>query len=242
MIDVTEQINSVDRAGREPDARGRRGPHAHDLARLRHAARGPVGRVHERRAHPALVPAGLRRPAAGGRFEFEGNARGTIERCDPPHAFDATWEYGGAVSWIEVRLTPERDDRTRFELDHIAHIDDEIWAQYGPGAVGVGWDGAVMGLTRHLGGAEGLDAEAVRPGRRPRRAAASTRAPANAGPRPASPRAPTPTRRAKPALARRRPTPPPRKGGSGRPRNRNPGAAQRRYGVVVLSVKVSVLE
>ena len=26
-----------------------------------------------------------------------------------PEAFDATWEYGGEVSWIEVRLAPEGD-------------------------------------------------------------------------------------------------------------------------------------
>src|ERR1022692_1430641 len=34
----------------------------------------------------------------GGRFQIEGNASGTIERCDPPKGFTATWEYGGAVS------------------------------------------------------------------------------------------------------------------------------------------------
>src|SRR6185437_4008593 len=32
----------------------------------------------------------------GGRYQLEGNAGGTIERCDPPHAFAATWEFAGA--------------------------------------------------------------------------------------------------------------------------------------------------
>jgi uncharacterized protein YndB with AHSA1/START domain len=86
----------------------------------------------------------------GGRYQLEGNAGGTVERCDPPESFAATWEYGGEVSWIEVRLSPEGDGRTRFELEHTAHVDDERWAEYGPGAVGVGWDLVVMGLATHL--------------------------------------------------------------------------------------------
>ncbi|MGW0824836.1 SRPBCC family protein [Streptomyces sp. NPDC002845] len=86
----------------------------------------------------------------GGRYQLEGNAGGTIERCDPPKGFFATWEYGGEVSWIEVRLNPDGEGRTRFELEHIAHVDDERWAQFGPGAVGVGWDLGLMGLAVHL--------------------------------------------------------------------------------------------
>jgi hypothetical protein len=35
-------------------------------------------------------------------------------------------------------------------LEHIAHVDDERWAQFGPGAVGVGWDLALRGLALHL--------------------------------------------------------------------------------------------
>jgi uncharacterized protein YndB with AHSA1/START domain len=43
----------------------------------------------------------------GGRYQLEGNAGGTISRCDPPTGFDATWEYGGEVSWIELRLSAD---------------------------------------------------------------------------------------------------------------------------------------
>jgi uncharacterized protein YndB with AHSA1/START domain len=86
----------------------------------------------------------------GGRYQLEGNAGGKIERCDPPNSFAATWEYGGEVSWIEVRLRAEPEGRTRFELDHIAHVDDERWAEFGPGAVGVGWDSGLVGLATHL--------------------------------------------------------------------------------------------
>ncbi|MDP9795632.1 uncharacterized protein YndB with AHSA1/START domain [Catenuloplanes nepalensis] len=85
-----------------------------------------------------------------GRYELEGNASGTVTACDPPKGFDATWEFGGEVSWIEVRFTPESPERTRFTLEHIAHVDDERWAQFGPGAVGVGWDLGLMGLGLHF--------------------------------------------------------------------------------------------
>ncbi|MFI7401145.1 hypothetical protein ACIBW9_11750 [Streptomyces sp. NPDC049541] len=73
-----------------------------------------------------------------------------IERCDPPKSFSATWEYGGEVSWIELHLTSE-EGGTRFQLEHIAHVDDTKWAEFGPGAVGVGWDLMVRGLSLHLG-------------------------------------------------------------------------------------------
>jgi uncharacterized protein YndB with AHSA1/START domain len=96
----------------------------------------------------------------GGRYELEGNASGVIERCDPPKSFAATWEYGGDVSWIEVRLTDEGDERTRFELEHIALVDDERWAEFGPGATGVGWDLGLIGLTLHIGGADTVDPKA----------------------------------------------------------------------------------
>jgi uncharacterized protein YndB with AHSA1/START domain len=87
----------------------------------------------------------------GDHYQIEGNASGTIQQCDPPRGFSATWEYGGEVSWIELRLTPA-DGGTRFELEHMAHADDERWAQFGPGAVGVGWDMMILGLSLHLSG------------------------------------------------------------------------------------------
>ncbi|MET8132141.1 SRPBCC family protein [Streptomyces sp. NPDC005251] len=90
----------------------------------------------------------------GGTYQLEGNAGGTIERCEPPESYAATWEIGGDVNWIEVRVTPE-GDRTRFELDHIARVGDERWSQFGPGAVGVGWDLGLMGLAGHLGSSGG---------------------------------------------------------------------------------------
>lgn len=94
---------------------------------------------------------------AGGRYQLEGNAGGTVERCDPPKSFAATWEYGGEVSWVELCLSAEPDGGTRLELEHVAHVDDERWAQFGPGAVGIGWDLALVGLTLHLASGAAVD-------------------------------------------------------------------------------------
>lgn len=95
--------------------------------------------------------------ALGGRYQLEGNAGGTVETCDPPHGFSATWEMGDQVSWIEVRLSPQPEGGTRFELEHIAHVDDGMWEQFGPGAVGLGWDLGLVGLSLHLGSGEPVD-------------------------------------------------------------------------------------
>jgi uncharacterized protein YndB with AHSA1/START domain len=94
----------------------------------------------------------------GGRFQLEGNAGGTIERCDPPHSFSATWEApGGQVSRIELRLEPAGDG-THLTLRHSVPEDDH-WRRFGPGAVGVGWDMGLMGLDRHIASGEVVDSE-----------------------------------------------------------------------------------
>jgi uncharacterized protein YndB with AHSA1/START domain len=94
----------------------------------------------------------------GGRYQLKGNAGGVIEECDPPHRFFATWEFGGVVTWIDVRVIAETEDRSRLEIEHIADVDDDTWAQFGPGAVGIGWDGAMMGLATHLASGASVDA------------------------------------------------------------------------------------
>lgn len=93
----------------------------------------------------------------GGRYQLQGNAGGEIERCEPPRRLAVTWEFGGGVSWLEVRLTGEGPGRTRLELEHTVP-DDDHWAQFGAGATGVGWDLGLMGLAAHVaGGGEARD-------------------------------------------------------------------------------------
>ncbi|HET6222510.1 MAG TPA: SRPBCC family protein, partial [Dongiaceae bacterium] len=86
----------------------------------------------------------------GGRYQLEGNAGGEITRCEPPRHLAVTWEHGSEVSWLTVTLAEDPNGGTRLQLEHVAHVDDERWKQFGPGAVGVGWDLATMGLGRHL--------------------------------------------------------------------------------------------
>ncbi len=35
--------------------------------------------------------------------------------------------------------------------------DDEIWREFGPGGVGMGWDSMLLGLAIHLGTGESID-------------------------------------------------------------------------------------
>ncbi len=98
----------------------------------------------------------------GGRYQLEGNAGGEILECDPPSdgiaGYRVTWEFGGWVSWVSVRLTALDAATTRFELEHTARTADlpmEWWEAFGPGATGVGWDQGLLGLALHLGAVEG---------------------------------------------------------------------------------------
>jgi uncharacterized protein YndB with AHSA1/START domain len=94
--------------------------------------------------------------SVGGRYQLEGNAGGTVERCAAPEEFAVTWEFGDTVSWLTVHLTPA-DGGTTLELQHESPVDPDFWAQYGPGAVGVGWDLGLMGLGLHLAGGAKMD-------------------------------------------------------------------------------------
>ena len=78
----------------------------------------------------------------------------------PPHRLAMTWEFGGDVSWVDVRLT-EVGGGTHLVLEHAAHVTPE-WEErgFGPGAVGIGWDMMLLGLAHHV---------AIRRGDRPGR-------------------------------------------------------------------------
>ena len=84
----------------------------------------------------------------GGRFQLEGNAGGEIVRCEPPRRLGLTWGMHGQVSWVDVELTEDERGGTHLRLEHTAHVPDELWDQYGPGAVGCGWDSALLGLDQ----------------------------------------------------------------------------------------------
>jgi uncharacterized protein YndB with AHSA1/START domain len=95
----------------------------------------------------------------GGRYQLKGNAGGTITACTPPKHFAATWEFGGGVTWIDVMVAAEGAG-ARMTLEHTAILEDH-WDQFGPGAVGIGWDLGLMGLFLHLASGAAVDAAAV---------------------------------------------------------------------------------
>ena len=92
----------------------------------------------------------------GGHYQLEGNAGGEILVCEPPHRLVVTWIFGDPgpdpFSEVEVRLSPTDDGGTLFELEHRAVVDDKFWDQFGPGAVGIGWDLGLLGLAAYLRG------------------------------------------------------------------------------------------
>jgi uncharacterized protein YndB with AHSA1/START domain len=157
-IDIARHIGAVTREVQAREHEGR-------PARVVLATRiydSPVDDVWDAVTNPERIPrwflpvSGDLRP--GGRFQLQGNAGGEITLCEPPRNLGVTWEFGGGVSWVNVRLA-EEGHSTRLELEHIAH-DDEFWEQFGPGATGVGWDGALMGLGLYLDTGVANDPEA----------------------------------------------------------------------------------
>lgn len=98
--------------------------------------------------------------AVGGRYQFQGNAGGVIERCEPPRLVAVTWEMHGGVSWVTVQLAAHARG-TQLTLEHVAHVPEALFDQYGPGAVGVGWDLGMMGMGKHFETRAAVDPEAA---------------------------------------------------------------------------------
>ena len=92
----------------------------------------------------------------GGKYQLEGNAGGEILVCEPPRRLKVTWIFGEPkpddLSEVEVVLSPTDDGGTLLELEHRATVPDDFWNQFGPGAVGIGWDLGLMGLAGYLRG------------------------------------------------------------------------------------------
>ena len=74
-----------------------------------------------------------------------------------PDLLEVTWEFGGGVTWVVVTLA-EDGAGTLLRLEHAAPVDEPIADEFGPGAVGIGWEMGLGGLRLHL-----ADPEAPRP-------------------------------------------------------------------------------
>jgi uncharacterized protein YndB with AHSA1/START domain len=157
MIDIVHEIEATQR---EVD-RGQIAAGEGRAVRLRRTYRAPIEDVWDALTSPERISRWFLPISGdlrlGGHYQLEGNAGGEILTCEPPRRFRVTWVFGEVtqpadVSELEVRLTPDGDGSTTLELEHIAIVPDERWAEYGPGAVGVGWDGGLLGLALHLRG------------------------------------------------------------------------------------------
>jgi uncharacterized protein YndB with AHSA1/START domain len=85
----------------------------------------------------------------GGAFQTEGNAGGTILRCEPGRELRVTW--GDANSVVALALAEDGAGGATLDLEHTVPI---AFAGNGTGAffVGPGWDAALLALDRYLRG------------------------------------------------------------------------------------------
>ena len=156
MIDIVREINAIQRE----TGPGRLGGSDARTVSLRRTYSAPVAEVWDALTNPDRIGRWFLPISGdyrlGGTYQFEGNAGGRIVACDAPNRLRVTWVFGPAgeapPSEVEVRLTAAGEDSTVLELEHVAVVPDEMWDQFGPGAVGVGWEGGLLGLALHLTG------------------------------------------------------------------------------------------
>jgi uncharacterized protein YndB with AHSA1/START domain len=162
-MDSASEIKAIDRT---VGTRGTRVGEARTVA-LRRTYDAPIDDVWDAISNPERlsrwflpVSGDLR---LGGSYQLEGNAGGEILRCEPPRLLTVSWIFGDPAeegfSEVEVRLSEAVGGGTVFELEHVATVDAERWTEFGPGAVGVGWDLTLLGLGLHLDGAEIKESE-----------------------------------------------------------------------------------
>lgn len=159
MKDLIDQINAERRVVRE----GKLPAGAAHVVELSRTYDADIDDVWDALTSPERIPRWFLPISGdlrlGGTFQFEGQAGGEIRVCEPPLRLQVTWVFGeppgpGDFSIVEVRLSPVDEGTTRLELEHTAVVPAEMWDTYGPGAVGVGWDLALIGLAAHFAGVE----------------------------------------------------------------------------------------
>jgi uncharacterized protein YndB with AHSA1/START domain len=159
MVDVDAQIEAVERAVQTLDVDGS----PSRVQTLTQTYASPIDDVWdavtnaERIGRWFLPLSGDLR--IGGTYQLEGNASGSVQACEPPSEtggpalYRVTWEYGGGVTWLTVRLEAIDPGHTKLELEHVARVadvPDELWRQFGPAGTGIGWDQGLLGLGLHL--------------------------------------------------------------------------------------------
>ena len=159
MIDVIREIEAVQRevgTGRLGDVEAR-------TIRLRRTYDAPIEDVWDALTNPERIGRWFLPISGdyrlGGRYQFEGNAGGEIVACERPNRVKVTWVYGemGDAGRRRPRSrcgsTPAGDEATDAGARACRRrARTRCWDQFGPGAVGVGWEQGALGLALHLQG------------------------------------------------------------------------------------------
>jgi len=158
MRDIIAELNAVHRHVADGELAGE----ATRTVALKRTYDAPVEDVWDAITDPERIARWFSRVTGdfrvGGKYQVEGNAGGEILRCEPPRALRVTWVMGEGLSEVEVRLSDGSDGDTVLELEHTAAaVETEFWNRYGPGAVGVGWDLALLGLALYVPGGEYIE-------------------------------------------------------------------------------------
>jgi len=155
MIDITREIEAVERevgTGRIAAGEAR-------VVRLRRTYDAGIDDVWDALTTPERISRWFLPLSGdlrlGGRYQFQGQAGGSIVACERPNRLQVTWVYPPSdtdegASDLEIRLSPAGDHATTLELVHAAVVPDEMWDTFGPGAVGVGWEQGAFGLSLYL--------------------------------------------------------------------------------------------
>ena len=157
MIDIVREIDAIHRSvGTAPlgDGEGR-------AVRISRTYDSPIEDVWDALTTPERISRWFLPISGdyrlGGRYQLEGNAGGEIVDCERPRRFKVTWVYGhadaGPASEVEVRLyAGRRRIRRPWSSSTSRSCPTRCGTSSDPGAVGVGWDGGVLGLSLHLRG------------------------------------------------------------------------------------------
>jgi uncharacterized protein YndB with AHSA1/START domain len=152
MADITAQLDSIDRDVRSTEVDGR----AAKALVVRQTYASPVDELWDAITTADRIARWLGPISGdlrlGGTYQIEGNAHGTVLECVPPQRLRVTWEYGEEVGWVQATLAKDGPASTSLTVEHLAPLDAERWAEYGPGALGIGWDMMLLGLSLHLAG------------------------------------------------------------------------------------------
>lgn len=88
----------------------------------------------------------------GGAFEAPRGARGHVLAVEAPHRISLTWEHGGSIDPLLVRLDPEDDGTTSLLLRHTRLVLREEFERVGPGLGAVHWEIALLALAAETDG------------------------------------------------------------------------------------------